>query len=70
MINQEVTLDYIYELDPEVGKLIETMMVSSQKTLDKLIETQVELDKVNGKLGVLLGAFYEVMDVPVCSDPD
>lgn len=68
MINQEVTLDYIYELDPEVGKLVETMMISSQKTLDKLVTTQVELDKSNRKLGILLGAFYEVQDYPVCSE--
>lgn len=70
MVNNELSLDYIYSLDPDVGQLVETMMKSSQKTLDKLISTQAELERVNAKLGILMGAFYETMDVPVCSEPD
>ena len=70
MVNNELNLDYIYSLDPDVGQLVETMMKSSQKTLDKLVVTQAELERVNVKLGILMEAFYEIMDVPVCTDPD
>lgn len=70
MNKPELTLEYIYDLDPEIGNLVESLMKSSQKTLDKLVATQSELDKANQKLGLLYGAFYETMEIPVCSDPD
>jgi len=70
MDKTELTLEYIYDLDPAVGELVETIMKSSQKTLDKLVQTQEELDYYKRKYGILMEAFYEVMDVPVCVDPE